>query len=378
MIYLDNAATTYPKPKSVISAAVNAVNHSGGNPGRSGHLLSKKAGKEIYSCREQIANLFGANEENIILTLNATYVINIAVAALCNRAKPIAISNIEHNAVYRPAIAHPAGYRVFDVFRHPENTVSELDGLIAEGVGSVICCHASNLCGVTSPIAKIGALCKARGVPFIVDASQSAGHLPINISEICADAICAPSHKGLYGIQGCGFAVFADKYSGDISHLSEFARGGSGVASLERHMPSYLPERYEAGTLPTPAAASLAEGIRFISSIGMSAISDHELSLSKRLIYGLKNINGVTVYGENMLGSAVLFNFDRLTSEYAAELLDSDKIAVRGGYHCAPLAHKALGVPFGGGIRASFSLFNRDSDVDALLRAVFKIAKGVR
>ncbi len=375
MIYLDNAATTYPKPRSVLRAAVNAIKYSGGNPGRSGHRLSRLAGREIFACREHIASLFGGKEENTVLTLNATYAINLAITALCDRGKPIAISNIEHNAVYRPALAHPSGHRVFDVLHGQEKALHELENLINEGVGTVICCHTCNICGATSPIAEIGKLCRKRNIRFIVDASQSAGVLPINMSKIPADAICAPSHKGLYGLQGCGFVLFADKYSDGALQLAEFIRGGSGALSLEPHMPIFLPERYEAGTLPTPAAASLAEGIKFVRSVGIAEISEHEKRLSKQLFCGLKNIEGAEVYGEGNIGSAVLFNLTGMSSERVAEALDSVNIAVRAGYHCAPLAHRSLGVPSGGAVRASFSVFNNKADVDALLMGVLRIRR---
>lgn len=372
MIYLDNAATTYPKPKQVTDAVIRCMKSSGGNPGRSGHIMSRRASREVYGCREQIAALFGGKEENVVFTENATYAINLAITALAVRNRPIVISDIEHNAVLRPASLHIGGYRIFNVGvgkNALHDTLSSLERVI-EGAGLVVCNHVSNLCGLTLPIEEIGNCCRKHGVRFVIDASQSAGQIPIDITKCQADAICAPSHKGLYGIQGCGFVLFSDKYSGSASSLPTFVTGGSGVMSLSPVMPDYLPERYEAGTLPTPAIASLTEGIKFIRGTGIDSIREHEYSLADMLKDGLQNTKNITLYGEAFRGSTVLFNLDGVPSESMAEYLDKHGICVRAGYHCCPLGHKFLRTSEGGAVRVAFSVFNTKRDVEKTLRAI--------
>ena len=252
--------------------------------------------------------------------------------------------------------------------------IRSLDRAVGNDTGLVVCNHVSNLCGLTAPVTAIGRYCRMRGIPFVIDASQSAGVIPINISECCADAICVAGHKGLYGLQGAGFVIWADKYSGDASVLREYAMGGSGALSLERSMPTFLPERFEAGTVATPAIASLAAGIRFVRKMGIDTIRQHEFSVADRFRRGLMSMRGVTVYGDIYGGGTVLFNINGMSSEDVSEKLDQKGIAVRGGYHCCPLGHQLLGtLDREGAVRASFSIFNRPQEADAALRAVGEI-----
>lgn len=371
MIYLDNAATTYPKPESVYEAANRCARFYGGNPGRSSHRLAYEASQRIYECREAVASLFGGRPEHVVFTQNATYALNLAITAFLRPGGTALISSIEHNAVLRPIAARrDCRYEVFRASGSEKEILTSFRKKLERRPTLVVCNHVSNLCGLCLPVEKMGLLCHQKGIPFVIDASQSAGHRRLLLSECYADAICAPGHKGLYGLQGCGFALFADKYIDRAGKLRLFVSGGNGVNSLETSMPDFLPERYEAGTLPTPAIASLHAGIREIQRIGVDAIASHEEKLGRELIDGLSAMRGVTVYGGEYGGGTVSFALSAMPPEALGEFLDARGIAVRSGYHCSPLGHQTLGTPVGGAVRASFSMYNRRSDVEVLLRAV--------
>lgn len=370
MIYLDNAATTFPKPRRVIEEFIRAVRLYGGNPGRSSHYLSRQAARIVYETREEIASLFGGQPENVVFTLNATYALNIAINSLRKKNGLVLISNFEHNAVLRP-VAYGGEYEVFDASGSDDEVVCAFTSALSFKPSLVVCNHASNLCGKVLPVERIGKICHENGIPFIIDASQSAGRRSLSLRDTYADAICAPGHKGLYGTQGSGFVIFADKYRGDASVLSPFVHGGNGVNSLEPFMPDFLPERFEGGTLPTPAIAALCAGIKEVKRITIQNIEYLENALGRRLIEGLSVINGVTVYG-NYGGGTVLFNVDGASSETLAHQLDENGICVRAGYHCCPLGHLTLKTPQGGAVRVSVSVYNTRYDVDRLLTVLNK------
>ena len=377
MIYLDNAATTNPKPESVYRAAERCAREYGGNPGRSSHLLSRRAAEAIYSCREAVAELFGGLPENVVFTMNATYALNLAIRALARQGSRILISGIEHNAVLRPVAALPTcTYDVFDARGGDEAVLRSFASKLTKDTSLVVCNHVSNLCGLTMPVEKIGAICRKRWIAFVVDASQSAGRLPLTLEGCHADAICAPGHKGLYGLQGSGFALFADRYRESAEGLRPFLAGGNGVDSLVTAMPAFLPERFEAGTLPTPAIASLEAGIREVLRRGVANIGAQEDALGRRLRDGLAAISGVTLYGAETGGGTVLFNVGSLPSEQVGEMLDQRGICVRSGFHCCPLGHRTLGTPRHGAVRASVSMFTREREIDETIRAVRMLAAG--
>lgn len=370
MIYLDNAATTFPKPRGVMAAVYDAIRLYGGNPGRSSHYLSRQAARIVYETREEVASLFDGQPENVVFTLNATYALNIAINALRPKNGLVLISNFEHNAVLRP-VAAGGEYEVFDASGSDDEVITSFTAALAFKPTLVVCNHASNLCGRIIPVEKIGRICRDNGIPFIIDASQSAGRRSVSLKDTFADAICAPGHKGLFGTQGSGFVIFADKYRESASGLLPFVHGGNGVNSLEPFMPDFLPERYEGGTLPTPAIAALGVGIREVKRLTLSHIECLENELGKELAEGLSVIKGVTLYGDYG-GGTVLFNLDGVPSEALARELERHAIFVRAGYHCCPLGHSTLKTPPGGAVRASFSVFNTKHDVDRLLFALSK------
>ncbi len=364
MIYLDNAATTFPKPRSVTAEYLRAIRLYGGNPGRSSHYLSRQAAKIVYEAREEVASLFGGQPENVVFTLNATYALNIAINALRPKGGLALISSFEHNAVLRP-VAAGGDYEVFDASGDDDEIVSKFVSALKFKPSLVVCNHMSNLVGKILPVERIGKICSEHGIPFIIDASQSAGRRSVTLTETFADAICAPGHKGLYGVQGSGFVIFADKYGKSASALNTFVYGGNGVNSLETFMPDFLPERFEGGTLPTPAVAALSAGIKTVKRITMPKIEEIENELGRLLYEGLSVIDNITLYGD--CGGTVLFNVDGVSSEVTARMLDENGICVRAGYHCSPLGHRTLKTPLGGAVRASFSVFNTRHDVDRLL-----------
>lgn len=375
MVYLDNAATTFPKPHGVAREVVRCMTEYCGNPGRSGHTLSLAAAKKIFECREELASFFGASDPSrVIFTQNTTHALNLIIKGLLKKGDHVVTSDMEHNSVMRPIEKlYSEGSIEYSVFEaHPlvtrgrdELILKGIEGLIKKNTRLIICTHASNVCSATLPIKKIGALCHARGIIFAVDAAQSAGIIPINMGNMNIDALALPSHKALYGPQGCGCLVLGDKI-----RLDTLIEGGSGINSLDPFMPSEPPERYEAGTLPTPAIAGLCEGIKFIRSLGAEYLHGYECELYQYAKEALSNINGIDIYAPCHTGSALLFNKKGFLPEALASRLDKDGICVRAGYHCAPLAHKTLGTIETGAVRISFGIYNTKKDIDLLAKAL--------
>ena len=370
MIYFDNAATSFPKPRRVVEEQMRCMQFYGGNPGRGSHALAMAAAEKIYECREELASFFGSpNPENIIFTMNTTMALNTAIKGLLRRGDHVLISNMEHNAVFRPiyklardGVIH---YDVFDTFpnlsvRPPEMICASILEKLRPNTRMLICAHASNICSATLPLREIGALCRKKGILFVVDAAQSAGHLPINMTEMQIDALCAPGHKGLWGPQGCGILALGEGIVADT-----LMEGGSGYNSLEGNMPEDAPERYEAGTLPTPAIAGLLEGVREVKRLGIDYIHTHESALTKRLCERLMAMPKVTLYAPHHTGGVLLFSLQDLSSDHVGAFLNERGFCVRTGFHCAALAHATLGTPPSGAVRVSPSLFNTTAQIDA-------------
>lgn len=385
LIYLDNAATSYPKPRCVYDEVGRCIRSYGGNPGRGSHPLALAAANKIYECREALAGYFGSDSpERVIFTLNATYALNFALKGLLRKGDHVLISDMEHNAVLRPLerLAKD-GLITYDVFptmlsskdernaRNPTRLCARIAARLKPNTRAVVCSHQSNICSASLPLAEIGAFCHRHHLLFIVDASQSAGHLPIDIKTMNIDALCAPGHKGLYGIQGCGFCLLGKDHEADT-----LIEGGSGYASLDAAMPAEWPERGEAGTLPTPAIAGLLSGVKYLSSCDTKEIRTHESTLFDRLNERLHGMAGYSVYLPEHRGSTLMFRREGLSSEKIGQFLARRGICVRTGYHCTALGHKTLGTPDGGGVRVSFGLFNTPREVDTLCRALRDMEKG--
>ena len=370
MIYFDNAATTWPKPPGVLRELKRSITLYGGNPGRASHELSLRAAEKIDEVRHGVAALFSLpHPENVVFTLNATYALNLAIRTRVRRGMHVLISDREHNAVYRPVCRLSAeGIAEFDVFSTRGDVRRNIEALLRPETGMLICNHVSNVDGAVAPIDKIGAVCREYGLYFIIDASQSAGHVPLSFAPNAQpDALCAPAHKGLFGVQGCGFAWLKS-----AEELATFLEGGSGASSRLPTMPTSLPEKMEAGTLPTPAIAALGEGIRFLRSVGIDAVAAREAKLADRLYEHLSGEERIRIFrGE---GAGLLSFICRgISPDKMTSLLDARGICVRGGLHCAPLAHTACGTGEAGAVRVSFSYFNREAEVDRFAEVLLSL-----
>lgn len=375
MIYLDNAATSFPKPRRVAEEQMRCMQLYGGNPGRGSHALALAAAEKIYECREEIATFFNIpNPERVIFTMNTTMAINTAIKGLLRRGDHVLLSDMDHNAVFRPiyklARDGVITYNVFETFpTNPTRTTEMICASVLEKIRPntrmLICAHASNICSATLPIKEIGALCRKKGILFVVDAAQSAGHLPIDVTEMQIDALCLPGHKGLWGPQGCGALVLGAEIVADT-----LIEGGSGYNSLEGNMPEEAPERYEAGTLPTPAIAGLTEGIREVKRLGIEHIYAHECALTTRLADHLSSMPKVKLYAPHHKGGVLLFSLQEISSDRVGAFLNERGFCVRTGFHCAALAHATLGTPSSGAVRVSPSLFNTTTQIDAFADTV--------
>ncbi|MDR1693095.1 MAG: aminotransferase class V-fold PLP-dependent enzyme [Oscillospiraceae bacterium] len=364
LIYLDNAATTLHKPPEVGQAVLKAINTCGG-AGRGGHEAAQKAAEALFSCREEAASLFRMEgPERVILTSNATHALNIAIKGLAKPGKNVLISGYEHNAVVRPLKSLERlmikTVTLTTPLFEPEAVLQAFGEALDDSVGLCVCTHMSNVFGFVFPVEKIAALCKERGVPMIVDASQAAGLLPID-----GDLYpywCMPGHKSLYGPQGTGLLLIPPGGS-----LPPFMEGGTGGDSRSLGMPEYLPDRLEAGTHNAPGAAGLAAGLRFVRKNGY----DYADSLLKKAVETVVGIRGIRVYARLSCQKALFsFTVDGKDSETIAAALSEREIAVRGGLHCAPLAHISAGTDAQGTVRVAFSYTNRPADVTALARAL--------
>ena len=367
MIYLDCAATAMQKPPAVPRAMAWAATHLA-SPGRGGHRPAMRAGEVAFQCRREAAELFHIdNPERVVLTFNATHGLNIAIKTLVRPGDTVLISGYEHNAVTRPLAAIP-GVTVCTaaapLFR-PEQLLEAFRRQLTREVSAVICTHVSNVFGYILPIRQIAALCRRYGVPLIVDASQSAGCLPVHMDELGAAFIAMPGHKGLYGPQGTGLLLCGSDRADPI------LEGGTGSLSLRQTMPEFLPDRLEAGTHNITGAAGLLEGLRFVRRTGTERILAHEQRLMTKAVQGLRDIPSLQVFADVERGcqsGVCSFRSRTMDCEALGEALGERGVAVRAGLHCAPLAHETAGTLDTGTVRLSFSAFNTAAEVSGFLR----------
>ena len=373
MIYLDAAATTLEKPPQVREAVCRAV-ASMATPGRGGHAAARRAEETAFLCREEAAALFGVDRpENVVFTGSATHGLNIAVRSLVRPGGSVVISGYEHNAVTRALCAvDDVTVTVVDTppFRRDLAAESFAEA-VREGTDAVICCHVSNVFGCVQPLEDIADICRRRGVPLIVDASQSAGALPVRMDELGAAFIAMPGHKGLYGPQGTGLLLCG-------ADTVPLLHGGTGSDSLRQVMPDWLPDRLEAGTHNMPGIAGLLEGIRFVRHAGSDRILDRERRLTSLAARELEEIPGVRTWraGQEEAQAGVLsFRAEGWDCEELAAALADREIAVRAGYHCAPLAHRTAGTLDGGTVRVSFSAFSTEPQVERFIAEIRRLLR---
>ena len=377
MIYLDNAATTGRKPLSVIKAVNRALTEMSANPGRGGHKLSIKASESIFKTRQKVAETFGASsEERVIFTPSCTASLNIVLKGILGRGDGLIISSLEHNAVTRPVeTLKKQGIEVTVaevIFGDYDATVRSFERAIQKNTKAIVCTHASNVTGEIMPIAKIGALCKERGITFIVDAAQTAGVIPINMKEMNIDFLCIAPHKGLYAPMGVGILI-AEKEIPSV-----LIEGGTGVNSALSIQPKEYPERLESGTLNLPGIVGIGAGIDFLNSKGIKNMYEAEMELAGYLYNRLIRVSGCIIYTpfpeKYKYVPVVSFNIMGKPSADVAYSLDRSNIAVRAGLHCAPFAHRRLGTIESGTVRVSLAIFNTKRDVDALIFALNSIS----
>ena len=372
MIYLDSAATTLQKPPAVSKAVADAVG-SMASPGRGGHRPAMLAAELMFRCRQAAAELFDVpTAENVVFTSNATHSLNIAIHSLLRPGDTVLISGYEHNAVTRPLTALGVTVKVTSSpLFHPDLLLEDFRAKLTKEVSCVIVTHVSNVFGYILPVEEMAALCRERKVPFVLDASQSAGCLPVSLNKLGAAFVAMPGHKGLYGPQGTGLLL--------CRQLGKpLLCGGTGSISLHQEMPDFLPDRMEAGTQNVCGVAGLLEGLRYVRRRGTEDILRHEQALVALGIQELKRLEGVTVYAaDDMAGQAGVLSFtvDGMDCEEVGAGLGQAGIAVRAGYHCAPFAHRSAGTLDTGTVRVSVSAFNKPWELHRLGEAVERLQR---
>ena len=380
MIYLDNAATTYPKPLNVIKASFDA-NKSSANPGRSGYKSAMLASEKMFECRQKAADFFGLeNVENCILTPSCTIALNTVIHGTLSRGDHVVISSLEHNSVLRPlqklASKGIIAYDVAEVFEgDADRTVESFRKCMNDKTKLVVCTHASNVFGIKLPVKRIAALCKYYGVLFCIDVAQSAGVVPIDIKDIGADFICAPGHKGLYGPMGTGLLLInTDKIPESLFE------GGTGSSDLDLSFPDILPDKYESGTMNYSGFSGLSKGIDFVNQKTIERISNHEIKLIRKIYSKLKQMKNIELYTrmpdiENFV-PLMSFNVKGNDPVKVAETLDKQYgVCVRAGFHCSPLAHKYMKTGDSGTVRICPSAFTSEKEADFFINAVYNISK---
>ncbi len=379
MIYLDNAATTFPKPECVINAMVYAQKFVGANAGRGGHRMTMRAGELVYLTREKAAEMFNCDSEKVIFTNNCTISLNTAIKGAVKKGSHVIISCLEHNSVLRPVHRlYEKGEITYSVARvnpySSDETVSNFLSLIGKNTSAVVCTMVSNVFGTVMPIEKLGRELKRRGITFIVDAAQSAGTFKIDMKKMNIDILCMPGHKGLFGPMGTGMLIL-----GDGIDIDSLCQGGTGSSSMSEKQPDVYPDKLESGTVNLPGVWGLKKGMDYISSVGgEEAIHSKEKYLCRMLKEDINCMRNIRLYddiGGIAPAPVVAFNVKNIRCEETADLLNSDNIAVRAGYHCAYLAHKNFAQNENGVVRVSPGWFNTKKDIKNFVISLNKIAK---
>ncbi|QZT35262.1 aminotransferase class V-fold PLP-dependent enzyme [Caldalkalibacillus thermarum TA2.A1] len=382
VIYFDQAASSWPKPDGVAKAMMEAVQQYGANPGRGGHQLAVRAAQTISQTRARLAKLFGIKDpKHIIFFQNATQALNQAIKGFeWKTGDHVLTTAFEHNSVRRPLVYLRDRYGVKLTFIEPDHNghidLDQVSQALTPRTKLVVATHVSNVTGAILPIRQLGRLARQHHIPFLVDASQSAGILPVDVEEDCIDLLAFPGHKGLYGPQGTGGLYISPQID-----LIPLFHGGTGSHSELEQQPDSRPARYESGTLNTPGIAGLNVGVGFVLEQGVEKIWDHEWMLTQYALEQLSQIKGLHLYGPELgvkRGPVVAFNLEGIDPHEVAMILDQHYgIATRAGLHCTPLAHQALSTSPVGTVRASFGFFNRKEEIDQLVQALLEIKAGL-
>lgn len=366
MLYLDNAATSMKKPLSVYKSIItNTIMHSA-NAGRGAHKASLGGISAIIDAQETLAQLFNIDRpQNIAFMQNATYALNTAISGTLTNGGHVIVTMMDHNSTLRPVYRY-GNYTVVKADSKGHVDANDIKEAIRENTALIACTHASNVCGTVLPVEEIGKIARENNIKFLLDTAQTAGVLDIDVKKLNVDLLAFSGHKGLMGPLGTG-----GLYVKNPEELEPLAVGGTGSNSESLIQPRVMPDMLHSGTMNTPAIAALKKGAEFVMK--HNEIGKHEKYLADKLKEKLLMMNKITVYGDNEIGT-VAFNFDCTDSGYVGELLER-KIALRTGYHCAPLAHKALGTEDIGCVRISFGAFSKIKDVSVAENEIYRVLK---
>ena len=379
MIYLDNAATSYPKPDRVYSEINRCMREYCANPGRGGHSMAIISSNAVMEAREVVSSFFNiSNPMQLCFTKNATEALNIAIKGILKPGDHVITTSMEHNSVIRPLKSLESDWDIKLTIVKGNNIgrveIEDIQSSITSKTRLIICTMSSNVNGLIFPVKEIGKIARKNGVAFLVDASQGAGTISIDVLDMCIDLLAFPGHKGLMGPQGTG-----GLYVRDGLILSPITQGGTGSNSENLFQPEIMPDLLESGTLNTPGIIGLGCGIQFINTLGLDKLKLHKYMLTKRLMEGMEEINGIRMYSTNNIGEnsgIVAMNFIDSDATEVSYILDKEYgIATRAGLHCAPLAHSTLGTLKSGAVRFSIGCFNTPDEIDYTLEALRKIKK---
>ncbi len=379
MIYLDNSATSYPKPECVIKSMQEAMVKYGANIGRGSYKMAIDTSEQVYNCRKNVSEFFNLPKvENVIFTNNCTTALNMAIKGVARKGCHFIISNLEHNAVVRPLEklkqSGLCDYSVAKIESDVYKTMRNFESKMKKNTVAIICTGASNVFGIVPPYKMIAELARKYKKLFILDYSQIAGIVPLDIKNSIIDIVCCSGHKGLLGPTGTGLLMINNDCVMDT-----IIEGGTGSNSWDLSQPTDYPDRFESGTQNIVGIIGLSKAIEYLDELKPFEIYNHEMKLLKYLYSRLKCLNSVTFYTDlfntnKFYAPIISFNVKNMHSEEVAEILAGDDIAVRAGFHCAPLAHKSFNTQDKGTVRISPSIFNEKNDIDLLINSLRKIA----
>lgn len=378
-VYLDNSATTYPKPEDVYYSVFNYMKNIGANPGRGGYTNALEGDRIIFSCREALMKLFNFNKlENVIFTSNITQSLNVVLKSVIKDGWHIITSSVEHNSVMRPlfSIKEKKNIEVDIIKCSKDGTINieDFEKSIKPNTKLVVFTHASNVIGSIQPLEEIGRICKKNHIYFVIDSAQSAGSIPVDFHKLNCNALTFTGHKSLLGPQGIGGFLIDDILNNEAS---PFMEGGTGSLSQSAIQPDFLPDKFESGTLNAPGIAGLLSGVNYILKEGVATIQDREKELCQHFINGLLNINSIKVYGfkdASLRTPTISINSDKINNAELGFILDREfGIMARTGLHCAPSAHETIGTFPEGTLRFSLGPFNDKKDIDYTLYALNSI-----
>ena len=380
MIYLDNAATSWPKPPVVVQAMAHFLNEVGANPGRSGHRLSVEAGRIVYAAREAVAQLFNAPDPlRVVFGANVTEGLNLALRGILRAGDHVITSSMEHNSMMRPLRAlEQQGVELTVVHCSPEGHLepAAIEAAIQSHTVLIALNHASNVTGTLLPLAEVGRIARQRDLLLLADAAQTGGAYPIDMVADHIDILGFTGHKSLYGPTGTGGLIIGERL--DINRIEPLKRGGTGSRSSQEEQPSFLPDIFESGTPNAVGLAGLAAGVRWLLERGVDAIRTHQVTLTQQLLDGLQAVPGVTLYGTldaHCQTATISFNItEKDPAEVGLRLDEEDDIMCRVGLHCAPAAHRTIGTFPAGTVRLALGALNTPEEIDTALAAVRRLA----